>query len=132
MKKELIEEAKKAREKAYAPYSNFKVGAAILTKSGKIFTGVNIENSSYGASICAERVAVFNAINSGDSEIVEVAVVTDKKEPAMPCGICRQVLKEFSKNLKIYAANLEGRVIETTLDEIFPMAFTGEDLKNKK
>ncbi len=132
MKKELIKEAKKARERAYAPYSKFKVGAAILTKSRKIFTGVNIENSSYGASVCAERVAVFNAINSGDPEIVEIAVVTDKKEPAMPCGICRQVLKEFSKNLKIYAANLEGRVIETTLDEILPMAFTKKDLKNKK
>ena len=132
MKKELIEEAKKAREKAYAPYSNFKVGAAVLTKNGKIFTGVNIENSSFGASVCAERVAVFNAINAGESKIVEVAVVTDKKDPAMPCGICRQVLKEFSKNLKIYAANLEGKIIETTLDKILPMAFTREDLENKK
>lgn len=131
MKTELIEAAKKAREKAYAPYSKFKVGAAILTKSRKVYTGANIENSSYGASVCAERVAVFDAINSGETEIVELAVVTDKNEPVMPCGICRQVLTEFSKNLKIYAANLNGKVIETTLAKILPMAFTREDLEKK-
>jgi len=132
MKKELIEEATKAREKAYAPYSNFKVGSAVLTKSGKVFTGANIENASYGASVCAERVALFKAISEGETEIVEIAVVTSAEEPTMPCGICRQVLKEFSKNLKIYAANLEGKVIETTIDRLLPMAFTREDLENKK
>ncbi|MCX6088651.1 MAG: cytidine deaminase [Caldiserica bacterium] len=132
MKKELIEEATKAREKAYAPYSNFKVGSAVLTKSGKVFTGANIENASYGASICAERVALFKAISEGETEIVEIAVVTCAEEPTMPCGICRQVLKEFSENLKIYAANLEGKVIETTIDRLLPMAFTREDLENKK
>ena len=132
MKKELIEEATKAREKAYAPYSNFKVGSAVLTKSGKVFTGANIENASYGASVCAERVALFKAISEGETEIVEIAVVTCAKEPTMPCGICRQVLKEFSENLKIYAANLEGKVIETTIDRLLPMAFTREDLENKK
>jgi cytidine deaminase len=132
MKKELIKEATKAREKAYAPYSNFKVGSAVLTKSGKVFTGANIENASYGASVCAERVALFKAISEGETEIVEIAVVTGAEEPTMPCGICRQVLKEFSENLKIYAANLEGKVIETTIDRLFPMAFTREDLENKK
>jgi cytidine deaminase len=132
MKEELIDKAIKAREKAYAPYSKFKVGAALLTKSGKIFTGANIENASYGASMCAERVAVFKAISEGETEIIEIAVVTDEKTPAMPCGICRQVLREFSTNLKIYAANLNGKILETTIDKLLPKAFTRKNLENKE
>ncbi len=127
-KEELIEIAIKARENAYAPYSRFKVGAALLTKTGKIFTGCNVENSSYGASMCAERVAVFKAVSEGETEFEKIAVVTDTKEPAMPCGMCRQVLAEFSPRIKIYAANLEGKVLETTLDKLLPYAFTKEDL----
>ncbi len=128
-KEKLIELAKEVRDRAYAPYSNFKVGAALLTKSGKIFTGCNVENSSYGASMCAERVAVFKAVSEGETEFLQIAVVTDTEEPAMPCGMCRQVLAEFSPHIKIYAANLEGKVVETTLDELLPYAFTKEDLK---
>ncbi|MCD6426851.1 MAG: cytidine deaminase [Caldisericaceae bacterium] len=127
-KEELIEMAIKVRENAYAPYSDFKVGAALLTKTGKVFTGCNVENSSYGASMCAERVAVFKAVSEGEKEFTEIAVVTDTKEPAMPCGMCRQVLAEFSPHIKIYAANLKGKVIETTLDKLLPYAFTKEDL----
>ncbi len=132
MRKKLIELAKEAREYAYAPYSNFKVGAAVLTSNGKTFTGANIENSSYGATVCAERVAVFNAVSAGEKEIVELAVVADTKELSMPCGICRQVLVEFSKDLKIYVANLDGKFIEKTLEDLLPMAFTRENLKGVK
>ena len=127
-KDKLIEMAKEARKNAYAPYSNFKVGAALLTKSGRVFTGCNVENSSFGASMCAERVAVFKAVNEGEREFQAIAVVTDTKEPAMPCGLCRQVLSEFSLDIKIYAANLDGDVRETTLKDLLPYAFTKKDL----
>ncbi len=127
-KDKLIEMAKEARKNAYAPYSNFKVGAALLTKSGRVFTGCNVENSSFGASMCAERVAVFKAVNEGEREFQAIAVVTDTKEPAMPCGLCRQVLSEFSLDIKIYAANLNGDVRETTLKDLLPYAFTKKDL----
>ena len=129
-KEELVDIAKKARENAYAPYSKFKVGAALLTKSGKVFTGCNVENSSFGASMCAERVAVFKAVSEGEREFKAIAVVTDTDDPAMPCGMCRQVLSEFSINIKIYAANLNGKVKTATLRELLPYAFTKEDLNN--
>ena len=132
MKKEqLVDMAKKAREYAYAPYSKFKVGAALLTKSGKVFTGCNVENSSFGASMCAERVAVFKAVSEGEREFEAIAVVTDTVNPAMPCGMCRQVLSEFSLDIKIYAANLDGKIKSTTLRELLPFAFTKKDLKDK-
>ena len=127
-KDKLVEMAKEARKNAYAPYSNFKVGAALLTKSGRVFTGCNVENSSFGASMCAERVAVFKAVSEGEREFQAIAVVTDTKEPAMPCGLCRQVLSEFSLDIKIYAANLNGDVRETTLKDLLPYAFTKKDL----
>lgn len=129
-KEELVDIAKKARENAYAPYSKFKVGAALLTKNGKVFTGCNVENSSFGASMCAERVAVFKAVSEGEREFDAIAVVTDTDDPAMPCGMCRQVLSEFSMDIKIYAANLNGKVKTTTLRELLPYAFTKEDLNN--
>ncbi len=127
-KEKLIDMAKKAMANAYAPYSHFKVGAALLTKNGKVFTGCNVENSSYGASMCAERVAVFKAVSEGEQEFSAIAVVTDTEDPAMPCGMCRQVLSEFATDLKVYAANLDGKVKETTLKELLPYAFTKEDL----
>ena len=130
-KEELINLAKKARENAYAPYSKFKVGAALLTKSGKAFTGCNVENSSFGASMCAERVAVFKAVSTGERKFTEIAVVTDTKDPAMPCGMCRQVLSEFAPNIKIYAANLNGKIKEITLEKLLPYAFTKENLGGK-
>jgi cytidine deaminase len=132
MKKEqLVDMAKKAREYAYAPYSKFKVGAALLTKSGKVFTGCNVENSSFGASMCAERIAVFKAVSEGEREFEAIAVVTDTVNPAMPCGMCRQVLSEFSLEIKIYAENLDGRIKSTTLRELLPFAFTKKDLTDK-
>ncbi len=130
-KEKLIELARIARENAYAPYSHFKVGTALLTKNGKVFTGCNIENSSFGASMCAERVAVFKAVSEGEREFETIALVTNTEEPAMPCGICRQVLSEFAPNIKIYAANLTGTVKETSLKELLPYAFTKEDLGGK-
>ncbi|MEA3312936.1 MAG: cytidine deaminase [Caldisericota bacterium] len=125
---ELLKMAIKARNNAYAPYSHFKVGAAILAKNGKVYSGCNIENSSYGASVCAERVALFTAVSEGEKEFLSIAIATDTKKPVMPCGICRQVLSEFAPNLKIYAINIDGKVKEALLDQILPDAFTKEDL----
>ncbi|MGB7061690.1 MAG: cytidine deaminase [Candidatus Zixiibacteriota bacterium] len=121
--KQLIEKAKRARLKAYAPYSNFKVGVALLTKSGKVYTGANVENSTFGLTVCAERVAVLKAVNKGDKDFVKIAVVTDRNPPVTPCGACRQVLSEFVKDLKIVCANLKGKVDKYTLKELLPEAF---------
>ncbi len=121
--KELIEKAKRARLKAYAPYSNFKVGVALLTKSGKVYTGANVENSTYGLTVCAERVAVFKAVNRGEKNFSKIVVVADKNPPVTPCGACRQVLSEFAKDLKIVCANLEGKVKRYSLKELLPDAF---------
>ncbi len=121
--KELIEKAKKARLKAYAPYSDFKVGAALLTKRGKVYTGANVENSTFGLTVCAERIAVFKAVNRGDKNLVKIAIVADKNPPVTPCGACRQVLAEFAKDLKIVCANLKGKVERYSLKELLPEAF---------
>jgi cytidine deaminase len=130
MNKKLIDKAIISMDKAYAPYSHFKVGAAVLTASGKIYTGSNIENSSYGASVCAERVAIFKAVADGEMEIIEIAVATETEEPSSPCGICRQVMAEFARNAKIYLVNRKRRVIETSFKELLPLAFTIENLKS--
>lgn len=119
----LIAEAKKAREKAYAPYSNFKVGAAVLTSNGKIFSGCNIENSSYGLSICAERVAIFNAVSSGYKEFTKIAVVTDSKPSASPCGACRQVIFEFGDDIEVIMSNLKGDIKIMKIDELLKDGF---------
>jgi cytidine deaminase len=119
----LIEEAKKARERAYAPYSKFKVGAALLTKGGKVYTGANVENATLGLTVCAERVALFKAITSGEKNFVKLAVVADKDEPITPCGACRQVLSEFTSDMKIICANLEGKTVKYSLRKLLPEAF---------
>ncbi len=121
--RELIGKAKKARLKAYAPYSDFKVGAALLTKQGKVYTGANVENASDGLTVCAERAAVLKAVNQGDKDFVKIAVVADKNPPITPCGACRQVLSEFAGDLKIICANLRGDVKNYTLKELLPEAF---------
>jgi cytidine deaminase len=121
--KELIEKAKKARLKAYAPYSGFKVGAALLTRSGKVHTGANVENSTFGLTVCAERVAVFKAVTKGDKNFVKIVVVADKEPPITPCGACRQVLSEFAKDLKIVCTNLQGKIERYSLKELLPEAF---------
>lgn len=127
---DLIKEAFNAMEFAYVPYSHFKVGAALLTKSGKVFTGCNIENSSYGATVCAERVAIFKAVSSGEKDFDTIVIATNTSEPSPPCGICRQVMSEFSSELKIILVNNKGKIIETNLKELLPLSFTKDNLKN--
>ncbi len=132
MEKKLLEEAfelaLKVRENAYAPYSNFKVGAVLVTKEGKMFAGCNVENVSYGLTICAERVAVFKAVSEGEREFSFMVVVTDTDPPAAPCGACRQVIREFGLNIDIVAANIKGDMITKPLSEFLPDSFGPEDL----
>lgn len=125
--------AKKARLNSYSPYSKCKVGAAILTKSGNIYSGCNVENSSYGATNCAERVAIQSAIaHEGKVELLEVVVVTDANPPWPPCGICRQVIAEFGPTAKITAVNLKKKISATTLKKALPDAFTPDRMKRGK
>ena len=123
MDKELLEAALVARERAYAPYSKFLVGAAVRAESGKIYTGCNIENASYGLTVCAERNALFNAVGAGERKFTALYVVGDTEEPISPCGACRQVMAEF-KVPCIILANLKGDVKEYTLEELLPYGFT--------
>ncbi len=125
----LLTEAKEARTKAYAPYSGYQVGAALLTSSGRIFRGANIENVSYGATICAERVAAVKAVSEGEDQFLALAVVADSKEPGSPCGICRQFLAEFAPELPLIMGNIQGKVEVGSLDEYLPRAFDKEYLK---
>jgi cytidine deaminase len=127
--KELIRNAIKAREKAYVPYSNFKVGAAILTEDDKIYSGCNIENASFGATNCAERTAIFKAVSEGHNKIKAIAIVGDTRTYTYPCGICRQVISEFAdaESTVILAKN-ENDYITKTLEEVLPGAFTKKDL----
>ena len=123
MKQELLNAALSARERAYAPYSKFLVGAAVLAKSGKIYTGCNIENASYGLTVCAERNALFSAVGAGEREFIALCVVGDTEAPISPCGACRQVMAEF-KVPRIILANLRGDVKEYTLEELLPYGFS--------
>ncbi len=122
-RQQLIDAARRAREAAYAPYSNFKVGAAVLTAAGEIFSGCNIENASFGATICAERVAIFKAIAGGCRDLTYLVVIADTPEPVAPCGMCRQVLAEFSPDCRIIMANLAGQKRLVNLKELLPLAF---------
>mgnify|MGYP000947261286 CR=1 FL=1 len=131
-KERLIQAALAARDKAYVPYSHYPVGAAILTGSGRIYTGCNIENSSYGATICAERVAACSAVAAGDLPFRALAVVTDSEEPGPPCGICRQFLSEFVDDLPIIMANLKGKIKKGNLRAYLPAAFTGAFIKDRE
>ncbi|MDY5820189.1 MAG: cytidine deaminase [Candidatus Borkfalkiaceae bacterium] len=130
--KELMVAANEARKFAYTPYSHFKVGAALLTKSGKLYTGCNIENSSYTPTVCAERTAVFKAVSEGESDFAVIAVVGGKEENPLefcsPCGVCRQVLAEFcGEDFRILLGNPE-KFQSYTVDEILPFSFTKKDL----
>ena len=129
--KELLKMAEDARENAYVPYSNFQVGAAVLTKSGKIFTGCNIECASYGAANCAERTALFKAISEGHKDIEAIAIASSNSEankPTYPCGICRQVIIEFGPDIRIIMGYSEGDIIECTIKDLIPNYFSGNDL----
>ena len=123
MKQELLNAALSARERAYAPYSKFLVGAAVLAKSGKIYAGCNIENASYGLTVCAERNALFSAVGAGEREFIALCVVGDTEAPISPCGACRQVMAEF-KVPRIILANLKDDVKEYTLEELLPYGFS--------
>ncbi len=129
--KKLIEAAIEAREQAYVPYSRFKVGAALLTKSGKIYQGCNIENAAYGVCNCAERTAIFKAVSEGERQFEALAVAGDTSGPIAPCGACRQVIAEFAIPL-IIMANLKGESRQVTLKELLPFAFMPSDLEGVK
>ena len=125
-KDQLFAVACKAREKAYAPYSDYAVGAAILAGDGRIFTGVNVENASYGLGICAERSAVFSAVSAGVRRILAVAVCTENA--VSPCGACRQVLSEFGGDMLVLLGDTEGHIRETNLLILLPDQFGPKDL----
>jgi len=132
MKKEyqgLISAAKKAKLTAYAPYSKFHVGAAILTVDGQIFTGCNIENSSFSLTICAERVAIFNALAHGASKFKAIAIISDDHGFTPPCGACRQVLSELAGNIDFVMGDAKSRFKIMKLDSLLPFAFSGINLK---
>jgi cytidine deaminase len=130
MYKELIDAAVAARENAYVPYSNFKVGSAVLMEDGSIFSGCNIENASYGATNCAERTAIFNAVSHGHTKIKALAVIGDPHNFTFPCGICRQVMVEFAENkeIPIIIIKNEDEYMVETMEDILPGAFTKIDL----
>ena len=119
---ELLKEAKKAAGNAYAPYSGFKVGAALLTGSGKIYSGCNVENSSYGLTNCAERTALFKAVSEGEKDFREILIYTDSEKLFYPCGACRQVLAEFADDLKITIVSSE-EMEQTSLKQLLPKSF---------
>lgn len=125
-KKTLLQAACAVRERAYAPYSNYKVGAAILTGDGQIFSGANVENASYGLSICAERSAIFTAVSEGVREVLAVAICTANL--GSPCGACRQVMVEFAGDIPVLLTDTEGNVRETTLHNLIPEYFGPEHL----
>ena len=121
----LIRQAESISKQAYAPYSGFKVGAALLTKTGNLFTGCNVENASYSLTICAERNAVFSAVSAGEKAL---AIFTDTGQPVQPCGACRQVLSEFCDDLEIILAS-PGKIKKEMLSDIFPEAFEKKSVK---
>jgi cytidine deaminase len=127
LRQKLVEAAMNARQWAYAPYSHYAVGAALLTASGRIYEGVNIENAAYPTGICAERVAVFKAVSEGERQFSAVAVVTENG--GTPCGSCRQVMAEFGLQTVVLIANAKGEILkEVTLNDLLPGAFGPKDL----
>ena len=130
--RKLVLEAKKTRKNSYAPYSNFKVGAALLAGSGKVYTGANLENSSFGQTVCAERLALYKAVSDGEKDFKKIAIVAPGAEPVTPCGICRQALFEFAPQLEVLSVNLKGKVRKYTLRELLPYPFKYEKKKTKK
>jgi cytidine deaminase len=118
----LIESARAVRDNAYAPYSRFQVGASVLSASGQIYVGCNVENASFGATLCAERAAIAHMIASGDKRLVTVAIFVDAEEPAMPCGICRQAIAEFGAEVEIVSAT-PRTTKHSTIEQLLPDAF---------
>jgi cytidine deaminase len=124
----LIEAAKQARENAHAPYSNFRVGAALRSTSGRIFAGCNVENATYGLTMCAERVAIFKAVSEGERGFSAIAVVTDTEVLTPPCGACRQLIWEFCGDIPVSMANLQGKIEVMQMKDLFPKPFDDSNL----
>jgi len=120
---ELIDAARQVQKNAYAPFSGFKVGAAILAKDGQIFTGVNVENSSYGLTICAERSAIGKAVTAGSNKFAKIVVYSNSSPPATPCGACRQALYEFSPSLQVICVNNQNEINRYELSQLLPEGF---------
>jgi cytidine deaminase len=128
LRKDLVEAARHVRQWAYVPYSHYPVGAALLSDSGKIYDGVNVENAAYPTTICAERVAVFKAVSEGERAFTAIAIVTSNG--GMPCGACRQVMAEFNHKMTVIIADDKGQIVkETSLEKLLPDAFLPADLK---
>lgn len=126
---ELIEAATSVRENAYAPFSDFKVGAALETDDGEVITGCNVESASYGLTVCAERVAIWKAISQGKRKIKHIAVVADTEELTPPCGVCRQIIWEFGGDVPVILANLKGKTEIVQMRDLLPRAFDTKFLK---
>jgi len=124
----LVEAAKQARENAHAPYSNFRVGAALRSTSGRIFGGCNVENATYGLTMCAERVAIFKAASEGERGFSAIAVVTDTEVLTPPCGACRQLIWEFCGDIPVSMANLKGKMEVIQMKDLFPRPFDDSNL----
>lgn len=124
----LIIAARKARENAHAPFSNFKVGAGLRTNSGKIYGGCNVENATYGLTVCAERIAIFKAISEGERKFDAIAVVTDTDALTPPCGACRQLIWEFCGDVPVVMTNLKGKVEVVAMHDLFPKPFDSSNL----
>ncbi len=129
LRDDLVARARAARQNAYAPYSEYFVGAALLAADGRVFLGCNVENASYGATVCAERVAVFRAVADGCREFQAIAVATSSRDPAPPCGMCLQVLSEFARKLPVLLAGPSGPYRRTDLARLLPTAFRKESLR---
>ena len=127
--KKLIDAATTARERAYAPYSNFQVGAAVEGESGDIYIGCNVESASYGLTVCAERVAIWKGISCGEKRFKQIAVVVDTEELTTPCGVCRQIIWEFCGDVPVILSNLEGKSEIIRMGELLPRAFDSKFLK---
>ncbi len=120
---ELIKLAKKAKDGSYSPYSHFRVGAALLTADGSVYTGANVECSSYGGTICAERAALVKAVNDGKRDFSAIAIISDDIAPCYPCGICRQILSDFSPDMTVISASADGYYEQNRLTDLLPHAF---------
>lgn len=127
---ELVERARQVRANAYAPYSQFLVGAAVRSAGGNIYVGCNVENASYGGTVCAERNAIFAMVAAGETALAQVAIFTEASVPAMPCGFCRQVMAEFGRRVDVYSATPTTSV-QTDLETLLPNAFRAESLTPK-
>jgi cytidine deaminase len=130
---DLVKLAIEIRKNSYSPYSKFRVGAALITGNGKIYTGVNIENASFGATCCAERTAIFKAVSEGENTVQTIAVAADSKDLVFPCGICRQVISEFAdENLRILCSRLDGEYKVFFLQELLPHAFLKSEVLERQ